>query len=91
MPSPGGEHGRREAGRRQHADESLPQAGVEGDRRGERLAAAAELAGSGASPIRAGYREVQPTAHHVEHGYSLPVVPFPVHGPAVPSRRYFRT
>ena len=56
-----------------------------------RLAAAAELTGSGASPIRAGYREVRPTAHHVEHAYSLPVVPFPVHGPAVPSRRYFRT
>jgi hypothetical protein len=56
-----------------------------------RLAAAAEPAGSGTSPIRAGYREVRPTAHHVEHGYSLPVLPFPVHGPAVPSRRYFRT
>ena len=56
-----------------------------------RLAAAAELAGSGTSPIRAGYRKARPTAHHVQHAYSLPAAAFLVHGPGVPSWRYFCT
>jgi hypothetical protein len=54
-------------------------------------AAAAGLTGSEASAIRAGYREAQLTAHHVQHGYILALDLFWVYGPADLQARYEST